>query len=201
GRPRHPGRHREDPPPSRARRAQNAARCAARRGAVIDQRRPSDLEDAERPVQRLLSAIPPRALPLGFRDEVMRHVTARTTLTWEWIAAAVLAVPSLAFLIFQVVDRADEVGAALNNIVAAPASGSATRRPGIFFDPRNSPPPARTIVDAQRSVPDALAPIVPLQRGLSDTARDAAGYLLILLGTSAALVLAHEQVVSTYRAS
>ena len=91
---------------------------------MIDQRRPSDLEDAERPVQRLLSAIPPRALPLGFRDEVMRQVTARTTLTWEWIAAAVLAVPSLAFLIFQVVDRADEVGAALNNIVAAAASDS-----------------------------------------------------------------------------
>jgi len=91
---------------------------------VIDQRRPSDLEDAERLVQRLLSAIPPRALPLGFRDEVMRQVTARTTLTWEWIAAAVLAVPSLAFLIFQVVDRADEVGAALNNIVAAAASDS-----------------------------------------------------------------------------
>jgi hypothetical protein len=40
-----------------------------------------------------------------------------------------------------------------------------------------------------------------MQRGLTDTARDAAGYLLTLLATSAALVLARDQVVSTYRAS
>src|SRR5438132_8903529 len=36
-------------------------------------------------------------------------------------------------------------------------------------------------------------PILPVQRGLTDTARDAAGYLLTLLATSAALVLAREQ--------
>lgn len=71
----------------------------------------------------------------------------------------------------------------------------------IFFDSRNSPPPARTVIEAQRDLPGALQPIVPVQRGLTDTARDAAGYLLTLLATSAALVLAHEQVVSTYRAS
>ena len=91
---------------------------------MIDQREPSDLEPVERPVQRLLSAIPPRALPFGFRDEVMRGVSARTTLAWEWIAAGVLAVPSLAFLIFQFIDRGDEIGAALNNIVAAAGSDS-----------------------------------------------------------------------------
>jgi hypothetical protein len=71
----------------------------------------------------------------------------------------------------------------------------------IFFDPRNSPPPARTVIEAQRDLPGALQPIIPVQRGLADTARDAAGYLLTLLATSAALVLAHEQVVGTYRAS
>jgi hypothetical protein len=81
------------------------------------------------------------------------------------------------------------------------SSRSTGARQRIFFDPRNSPPPALTIIEAQRGVPSALQPIVPLQRGLSDTARDAAGYLLILLGTSAALVLAREQVVRTYRAS
>jgi hypothetical protein len=78
---------------------------------------------------------------------------------------------------------------------AAPAS----RR--IFFDPRNTPPPRVTVLEAQREVPGALQAIVPVQRGISDTARDAAGYLLVLLGTSAALVLAHEQVITTYRAS
>ena len=91
---------------------------------MIDQREPSDLEAAERPIQRLLATIPPATVPLGFRDDVMRRVTARTTLAWEWIAAAVLAVPSLVFLIFQLVDRGDEVGTAINNIVAAAASDS-----------------------------------------------------------------------------
>src|SRR5438309_11559663 len=76
---------------------------------------------------------------------------------------------------------------------------SAERR--IFFDARNSPPPARTVIETQRGVPGALPPIVPVQRGLTDTARDAAGYLLTLLATSAALVLARDQVVGTYRAS
>src|SRR5207237_6731609 len=76
---------------------------------------------------------------------------------------------------------------------------SAERR--IFFDARNSPPPARSVGEAQRGLPGALQPIVPVQRGLTDTARDAAGYLLILLATSGALVLARDQVVSTYRAS
>jgi hypothetical protein len=71
----------------------------------------------------------------------------------------------------------------------------------IFFDPRNSPPPARTVIEAQRDFPGALQPIIPVQRGVTDTARDAAGYLLILLATSATFVLVHEQVVSTYRAS
>jgi len=76
---------------------------------------------------------------------------------------------------------------------------SAERR--IFFDTRNSPPPARTVIETQRGLPEALQPIVPVQRGLTDTARDAAGFLLTLLATSAALVLAHDQVVGTYRAS
>ena len=71
----------------------------------------------------------------------------------------------------------------------------------IFFDARSSAPPARTVIEAQRDLPGALQPIVTVQRGLTDTARDAAGYLLILLATSAALVLAREQVVSIYRAS
>jgi len=83
------------------------------------------------------------------------------------------------------------------------ASSLTATSPGrrIFFDARNAPPPARTVTEAQRDLPAALQPIVPVQRGLTDTARDAAGYLLILLATSAALVLGREQVVSTYRAS
>jgi len=74
-------------------------------------------------------------------------------------------------------------------------------RPRVFFDQRNTLPAARTIVDAQRRLPAPLAAMVPLQRGVSETARDAAGLLLTLLLTASTLVLANDQVVAVYRAS
>jgi len=74
-------------------------------------------------------------------------------------------------------------------------------RPRVFFDQRSSLPPGLTIVDAQRRVAGPLQAIVPLQRGISDTARDAAGLFLTLLLTASTLVLANEQVVAVYRAS
>jgi hypothetical protein len=86
-------------------------------------------------------------------------------------------------------------------LLASSLASAASPGRRIFFDARSSPPPARTVIEAQRDLPSALQPIVPVQRGLTDTARDAAGYLLILLATSGALVLARDQVVSTYRAS
>ena len=89
----------------------------------------------------------------------------------------------------------------ISAILLASSLGAASPGRRIFFDARSSPPPGRTVTEAQRDLPGALQPIVPLQRGVTDTARDAAGYLLTLLATSAALVLARDQVVSTYRAS
>jgi hypothetical protein len=90
------------------------------------------------------------------------------------------------------------VGAA----ATAPASGpEPSARPRVFFDPRNSLPPGRSIVDAQRRVAGPFQAIVPLQRGVSDTARDAAGLFLTLLLTASTLVLANDQVVAVYRAS
>ena len=74
-------------------------------------------------------------------------------------------------------------------------------RPRIFFDLRNTPPPAtRSIADVQQRV-GPLAAIVPLQRNMTDTARDAAGFLLILIITATTLLVAHERVISAYRAS
>jgi hypothetical protein len=92
------------------------------------------------------------------------------------------------------------VGISAILLAASLATATPTGR-RVFFDPRNPVPPARTVIEVQRDLPGALQPIVPVQRGVTDTARDAAGYLLMLLATSAALVLAREQVVSTYRAS
>ena len=106
-----------------------------------------------------------------------------------------------AMLVLAAVVLAVGVSAILLASSLASAPSALSQRPGIFFSPRNSPPPARSVIEAQRDLPAPLQPILPVQRGLTDTARDAAGYLLILLGTSAALVLARDQVVSTYRAS
>jgi len=90
------------------------------------------------------------------------------------------------------------VGAAATAPASAPEPSA---RPRVFFDPRNSLPPGRTVVDAQRRVAGPLQAIVPLQRGVSDTARDAAGLFLTLLLTASTLVLANDQVVAVYRAS
>jgi hypothetical protein len=50
-------------------------------------------------------------------------------------------------------------------------------------------------------VPVPLRAVVPFQQGVSDAARDAAGYLLVVIGVSAVLVLGREQVLGAYRAS
>ena len=90
------------------------------------------------------------------------------------------------------------VGAAATSPGSAPEPAA---RPRVFFDQRSVLPPGRTIGDAQRRVAGPLQAIVPLQRGISDTARDAAGLLLTLLLTASTLVLANGQVVAAYRAS
>ena len=74
-------------------------------------------------------------------------------------------------------------------------------RPRIFFDLRQTPGPAtRTLAEVQERV-GPLAAVVPLQRGISDSARDAAGFLLLLIITATTLTLAHGRVVAAYRAS
>jgi len=89
----------------------------------------------------------------------------------------------------------------VGTMASEPATDAAAARPRIFFDARNTPPPAtRTVADVQQRV-GPLAVIVPLQRNMSDTARDAAGFLLVIIVTAATLLVAHERVVAAYRAS
>ena len=83
---------------------------------------------------------------------------------------------------------------------AATANASAAR-PRIFFGLQQTlPPSTRTLAEVQDRV-GPLAAVVPLQRGLSDNARDAAGFLLVLIVTATTLTVAHGRVVSAYRAS
>jgi hypothetical protein len=86
---------------------------------------PDDLEPAERRMHELLASVPPRALPLGFREAVMRRVAGSGLIAWEWITAAVLALPSIAFLAHEVLTHGDDFAAALNNVVAAASAESA----------------------------------------------------------------------------
>lgn len=74
-------------------------------------------------------------------------------------------------------------------------------RPRLFFDFHSTPPPVRTVSEIQERVGPLAAAVVPLQRGVSDTARDAAGFLLVILVTATTLVVAHDNVISAYRAS
>jgi ABC-type Fe3+ transport system permease subunit len=84
---------------------------------------PSDLEPEERDLHNILAALPPQALPVGFRDAVMRRVVDRRV-GWEWLVAAVLALPSLAFLARQLAESGQDFAAALANVMTAASSGA-----------------------------------------------------------------------------
>ena len=94
-------------------------------------RGPSDLEPEERDLQFVLAALPPRALPVGFRDAVMHRVADRRV-GWEWLVAAVLALPSLAFLARQLAESGQDFAAALNNVMTAASSD--TTNASFFID-------------------------------------------------------------------
>lgn len=80
----------------------------------------NDLQPEELEIHALLSAVRPAALPLGFRDAVMREVRNEGTATrWEWVFAAVLALPSLAYLVWTGAVHGTELGTSLNAILVA----------------------------------------------------------------------------------
>jgi len=76
-------------------------------------------------MHELLASVPPRAVPLGFRDAVMRRVAGEGRTAWEWIVAAAVALPSLAFLVYQHVTHGDELSTTLNNVIAAATAETA----------------------------------------------------------------------------
>ena len=86
---------------------------------------PPDLEPAERGTHDLLASVSPRALPLGFREAVMRQVAGQGRMTWEWMFAAALALPSLTFLAHQLSVHGDEFSAAMNTVIATAAADNA----------------------------------------------------------------------------
>jgi hypothetical protein len=80
----------------------------------------NDLENDELEIHRLLSAARPAPLPVGFRDGVMQRIRGDGPATrWEWIFAAVLALPSLAYLGWGLVAHGAELGASFSAILVA----------------------------------------------------------------------------------
>ena len=88
-------------------------------------------------------------------------------------------------------------------LVGSMAAGADQGGPQRFFFVnfgQRAGQPVRTAV-ANGDVPAPLRAVVPFQRGVSDTARDAAGYLLVVIAVSAVLVLGREHVLGAYRAA
>lgn len=101
--------------------------------------------------------------------------------------AALVVASVLAILLFAgVADAQARVG-----------GGSATR---VSFGER-PPPAAQTIGQIDERFPGAVRPAVLAQRQVGFAFREAAGYLLALIGVAGALLFAHGAVVAGYRAS
>ena len=78
-----------------------------------------DLDPDEADLDRVLSAARPATLPVGFRDAVMARLGSERRVAWEWIVAALFAVPSVAYLARLILVHGDDVMAAVGNVVAA----------------------------------------------------------------------------------
>jgi hypothetical protein len=80
----------------------------------------NDLDRDELALHELLGAAKPEPLPLGFRDAVMVRVRGDGAPTrWEWILAAILALPSLAYLAWGLAAHGAELGASISAILVA----------------------------------------------------------------------------------
>lgn len=77
------------------------------------------LEPEERELDRLLSLARPVPVPIGFRDAVMSRIRGERRVTWEWIVAALFALPSLVFLLRQVAVHGEDFALAISNVMAA----------------------------------------------------------------------------------
>jgi len=95
----------------------------------------NDLQADEREIHELLSAVRPAAVPVGFREAVMREVrNERPATRWEWVFAAALALPSLAYLAWGLLSHGAELGVSLNAILVAAQGLDQTTGADIVVD-------------------------------------------------------------------
>ena len=95
----------------------------------------NDLEQDELAVHRLLSAVKPEPLPIGFRDSVMRQIrTDGAPAVWEWLVAAAFALPGLAYLAWRLSANGAELLASLSSILTAAAGIDVGGRADVAID-------------------------------------------------------------------
>jgi hypothetical protein len=80
-----------------------------------------DLDVDEVDLHRLLAGAPPESPPIGFRDAVMASLRERRV-AWEWIVAALFALPSGVFLARQVIVNGQDFAQAMANVMTAASS-------------------------------------------------------------------------------
>ena len=94
-----------------------------------------DLDREELDIHRLLSAVKPEPLPIGFRDGVMQRVRRTgAPAVWEWLIAAAFALPGLAYLAWRLAMNGGEVVTSLTAILTAAAGVELTGTADIAID-------------------------------------------------------------------
>ena len=94
-----------------------------------------DLDRDELAIHRLLSAVKPEPLPLGFRDGVMKRVRSDSApAIWEWLIAAAFALPGLAYLAWRLAMNGGELTASLSSILTAAAGVGLTGTAEVAID-------------------------------------------------------------------
>ncbi|MDP9265821.1 MAG: hypothetical protein M3O91_06870 [Chloroflexota bacterium] len=93
-----------------------------------------DLEDDELAIDRLFAAVPPEAPPLGFRDAVMRALIAEERTSWEWIVAALLALPSFTFVAWELARSGADFARAFESAIAFATSAQGDAEAFFFVD-------------------------------------------------------------------
>lgn len=81
----------------------------------------TNLDPDEIALDAMLSRVRPAAPPLGLRDRVMARLQERRVL-WEWLVAALFAVPSLVYLVRLVIVHGEDFVAAIGNVMTAASS-------------------------------------------------------------------------------
>jgi hypothetical protein len=81
----------------------------------------TDVDPEEAALDELFARVRPAPPPSGFRDRVMARLQERRVL-WEWIVAALFAVPSLLYLGRLVLVHGEDFLSAIGNVMTAASS-------------------------------------------------------------------------------